>query len=77
MAQTKNTIGKLFVTVAACGRCGKDHTDLGFTRLAKPIQMDGGSGSYNSSTRFFTHWSTCPETSEPVLIEITSTEEAR
>jgi hypothetical protein len=46
-------------TITNCARCGGDHPDLVFTKLARPILDE------------YTHWAACPKTGEPVIMQIT------
>lgn len=48
-------------TVRSCARCGDDHADLAFRKLARP------SGES-------THWAPCPKTEEPILLRVLSDE---
>ena len=48
-----------YMPVKTCARCGCDHI-ITFKRFKNPIDR-------------FTHWAICPNTSEPILIEIYET----
>ena len=43
--------------IVNCARCGKTHESLSFAKLHKPILE-------------FTHWQSCPQTGEPILMKI-------
>ena len=45
-------------TVPHCARCGGRHEGLSFQALARP--MEG----------YYTHWATCPETGEPIMLRL-------
>jgi len=45
--------------VKTCARCGEDHI-ITFRRFKNPIDR-------------FTHWALCPNTNEPILLEIYET----
>ena len=47
------------VDVYECVRCGRDHDDLEFHKLARPSDS-------------WTHWATCPNNGEPVLVKVVS-----
>lgn len=46
-------------SISECPRCGDEHLDLHAVPFAKPPLMD---------ETFWTHWATCPKTSEPLMI---------
>lgn len=45
-----------------CARCGNDHSHIEFVRMTRPLVLDGSE---------LTHWATCPETGEPILMRFT------
>lgn len=52
------------VDLVGCARChGPGHHGLDFVRLRRPVEEDG-----------WTHWATCPNTGEPILLRIEVTE---
>lgn len=50
----------LTVDVKGCARCGRDHPQLLFHPFAVPPPAAS-------------HWSACPRTLEPILLEVVST----
>ena len=54
-----DTAEVIIVSVKRCARCGGDHDNMVFKRLAKPVDMDG----------MCTHWVMCPTNQEPILME--------
>jgi hypothetical protein len=50
------------VSIKNCARCGEDHELLDFKLLSNPIAE-------------WTHFSICPKTDEPILLEIVETED--
>ena len=51
-------------TIEGCARCGKGHKDLVFSRLIGPGDE-------------YTHYATCPNTRQPVLLMFRDIEEAK
>lgn len=51
--------------VVSCARCGGDHEDIEFRKLARPIdvKMDGIAAMVR-----YAHWAPCPTTGEPILM---------
>lgn len=47
-------------SLSDCARCGKDHIDLTWKRMSRPILDEDGTA--------WDYWSTCPETGDPVLL---------
>ncbi len=45
--------------LVGCARCGKTHRDLSFRKLARPCGD-------------LTHWTLCPTSGEPILMQITA-----
>lgn len=59
---------KLKVGVRNCARCGDDHSGLVFKAFTiRPITHGDGVT--------FTHWALCPNTGEPIIMEIEKTED--
>jgi len=55
---------KINVDIKNCPRCGKDHEDVEFDRFGdKPIAG-------------FTHFGSCPETNEPILVKVGITDDS-
>lgn len=54
--------GDFQTKVTNCARCGKDHESLQFRRLKTPAGN-------------FTHWGTCPNTGEPILLMFMTVED--
>lgn len=52
------------IGVMSCARCGQDHDELEF----KPCKR----GPIPTATGLATHWATCPETGDPILMRIES-----
>jgi len=49
----------LTTSTRGCARCGGDHDDLTYRPFSRPIpDVDGA----------FTHWASCPETGDPILM---------
>ena len=70
--ETQNTIGEFTTNVKGCARCDADHDGMEFAKLAKPVLGDGT--GYGASPALATHWSTCPTTKEPLLLNVISSE---
>lgn len=47
---------ELIIDVDKCARCGKNHSNLKFTRIYNLIR--------------YTHWCMCPNVNQPILLEI-------
>ena len=56
--KNENTSASFWTDVQNCARCGKDHEHILFVPFARPA-------GENSE---WTHWATCPVTSEPILM---------
>lgn len=52
--------------VKSCARCGKDHQNVTFRPLAKPMAPDNAGG------RVWSHYATCPTTGEPIMMSISN-----
>lgn len=50
--------GGLQVKVRSCARCNSDHDVVFFKSFTRPVEN-------------YTHWGTCPNTGEPILMKIT------
>ena len=50
--------------VTNCARCGKDHEDILFEELIRPVKDD-------NDVVLFTHWTACPTNGQPILNLIT------
>jgi len=57
----------LFLHVRGCNRCARDHAELPFLLLQRPMMDRDGV--------CWTHWATCPTTGEPILMFIVNNEE--
>lgn len=55
-------IRRVVVEVIGCSRCGKNHRDVEFNEFAFRNVVCGDVE--------ISHWGTCPETKEPVLMRI-------
>lgn len=56
------------LSIEGCARClGDGHDDLEFRKLTHPVTA----GGYR-----FTHWATCPENGEPILLTMTAPDSA-
>lgn len=63
----------LFSPVMGCARCGKDHKQpLAFWKLSRPVYHDNGASV--PATLIATHFATCPDTGEPVMMLSSETE---
>lgn len=62
MASKKSVDPVKTLFVGPCPRCSGRHIALPFTRLRSAIRGNDGQVEY-------THWSSCPETGEPVFIK--------
>ncbi|HZV74545.1 MAG TPA: hypothetical protein VFF79_12580 [Conexibacter sp.] len=51
--------------VQRCPRCGADHGQVTFLRMANAIMA--------GCTPPLTHWASCPESGEPILARVTGT----
>ena len=67
--ETKKDIG-------TCSRCGREHGEIMFKKLAKPIQLfedtrvRKAAFFSNPSAIMYTHWAPCPTTGEPILMRL-------
>lgn len=61
-------MGKRIISKVAllerCARCGKNHRNLEFIPLYRPIQ-------YAEGLSPITHWALCPNNGDPILMRIT------
>lgn len=51
--------------IAGCARCHLGHPRVRFRRLRRPVRILPANESVTEVK--LTHWSTCPETGEPLL----------
>jgi len=55
---------KIISEVEECPRCGETHRDIAFREFRNPKGRYRGPGYLYMSA---THWTLCPETSDPIL----------
>jgi len=48
-----------------CARCQQEHTDMKFSPFNIPIRL---------GNRRYTHWTICPNTKEPIILEVVNDE---
>ena len=53
------------VDVTSCARCGGDHIEVRLLPLTREMECTPGCG------QTWTHWGTCPETGEPLMMRFT------
>lgn len=63
----------LFSPVIGCARCGKDHKQpVAFWKLTRPVYHDNGASA--PATLVATHFGSCPDTGEPIMMVSSETE---
>lgn len=55
--------GPVYADISACARCNGAHSNLEFRPLRIPVKVPVA-----NDTLWRTHWASCPETGEPVVI---------
>jgi len=58
VAVKRRRLKEIKMNVVGCARCGKKHVGLVFIKLKKKSPND------------WSHWATCPNTSEPLMLLI-------
>lgn len=60
MSKAEAEIKHMVLDVGRCARCGEDHKQLTFFKLARP-------------TPRYKYWATCPTNGEPILMRVVLT----